>query len=343
MDLCGRFFEKKIINVKDGNIRKMAKVTSIVKSNISFDDVKAWYDEHMSPDVIDFDDQDVYKYVYHDARWAGIFQLTSAGAQRLFKKAQPTNIIDIATLTSIYRPGPLAANVDKLYLEAKKGKDYEWPDPRIGQILKKTKGMIIFQEQVMELAEKCAGFPKEECDQVRRAIMKRSISGGEAAKKKAQETRDSFVEGCIANDYDRHVANDLYDKILYFAGYGFNKCFTSKTKILTTDKLGISQVVKSIKDISENDFVFTRDEATQCIVPVKVKQLYDNGDNEIVKVNLTTGESFECTLNHKFRTIETGEMLPLWQIQEQNLSIVVETAIGNLNLKNHSKNMKKSV
>jgi len=82
---------------------------------------------------------------------------------------------------------------------------------------------IIFQEQVMELAEKVAGFPKEKCDEVRRAIMKRSISGGEAAKKAAQETRDGFVKGCIANGYAESVANNLYDKILFFAGYGFNK------------------------------------------------------------------------------------------------------------------------
>lgn len=82
---------------------------------------------------------------------------------------------------------------------------------------------IIFQEQVMELAEKVAGFPKDKCDEVRRAIMKRSISGGEAAKKAAQETRDSFVQGCIKNGYTDNVANNLYDKILYFAGYGFNK------------------------------------------------------------------------------------------------------------------------
>lgn len=188
-----------------------------------FADVKKWYEENLSPDVIDFSDQKVYEYVYHDARWAGIFQLTSQGAQRLFVKGKPRNIIDIATLTSIYRPGPLAANVDKLYIKARNGENYVWGDPRIGEILTKTNGLIIFQEQVMELAEKCAGFPKAQCDEVRRAIMKRSISGGEAAKKAAQETRDGFVKGCISNGYTAEVANDLYDKILFFAGYGFNK------------------------------------------------------------------------------------------------------------------------
>lgn len=198
-------------------------LTKTLKRKPTFAEVKEWYELNMSPDVIDFDDQKVYEYVYHDARWAGIFQLTSQGAQRLFKKAKPRSIIDIATLTSIYRPGPLAANVDKLYLEAREGKELEWGDKRINEILAKTKTCIIFQEQVMELAEKCAGFPKAQCDEVRRAIMKRSISGGEAAKKAAQETRDGFVKGCVSNGYTEAVANNLYDKILYFAGYGFNK------------------------------------------------------------------------------------------------------------------------
>ena len=216
-DLLGletmRLIERTIelILIKEGN----AKPT--------FDDIKSWYERFLAPDVIDFSDPKAYE-VYEKARWAGIFQLTSQGAQRLFVKAKPKSIIDIATLTSIYRPGPLAANVDKLYLEAKNdGKELEWGDHRINDILKKTYSCIIFQEQVMELAEKVAGFPKDKCDEVRRAIMKRSISGGEAAKKAAQETRDGFVQGCVKNGYTEQVANNLYDKILYFAGYGFNK------------------------------------------------------------------------------------------------------------------------
>lgn len=304
----------------------MAKVMSVNKSSVQFEDVKAWYDAHMAPDVIDFEDQSVYEYVYHEARWAGIFQLTSTGAQRLFKNAKPTNIIDIATLTSIYRPGPLAANVDKLYLEAKHGKDYEWPDPRIGQILKKTKGMIIFQEQVMELAEKCAGFPKDECDQVRRAIMKRSISGGEAAKKKAQETRDSFVEGCIKNGYERRVADDLYDKILYFAGYGFNKSlyFLEPLNIYNSD--GSIKATMPIKDARPGMLVRSRDEKSNEDVFVEIIAKHNHGVLDLVEVELTSGEKVRCTWDHKFRTKETGEMLPLWEINEKGLSIVISAA-----------------
>jgi len=80
----------------------------------------------------------VYEYVYHEGRFAGIFQLTSQGAQRLFKAAKPKSIVDIAVLTSIYRPGPLAAKVDKLYLDARQGKKYEWGHPLFEKVLGAT-------------------------------------------------------------------------------------------------------------------------------------------------------------------------------------------------------------
>lgn len=82
---------------------------------------------------------------------------------------------------------------------------------------------IIFQEQVIELAHKIGGFPLDECDKVRKAIMKRSISGGDEAKKKAQELKEKFIKGAVAKGIPEEIADNLYEKILYFAGYGFNK------------------------------------------------------------------------------------------------------------------------
>lgn len=186
---------------------------------------------------------------------------------------------------------------------------------------------IIFQEQVMELAEKVAGFPKEQCDEVRRAIMKRSISGGEAAKKAAQETREGFVKGCVKNGYTETVANNLYDKILYFAGYGFNKCFTAKEKV-AVQREGTNEVLGvEIQHIKPGDRVLSRDESTGQTIFIAVKHLHNNGYNEVIRLELTSGEVVECTLNHKFRTVETGEMLPLWAIREKGLSIVVNDAV----------------
>lgn len=189
----------------------------------TFKNVREWYDKHLHPDVNDYDDQKVYEYVYHEGRFAGVFQLTSGGAQKLFVAAKPRSIVDIAVLTSIYRPGPLAANVDKLYLKARKGEKYEWGHPLFEKVLGKTDNLLIFQESVMDLAEHVGGFPKDQCDNVRRAIMKRDLSKGDAAKAEAKRLEDDFVAGAVKNGVEEVTARKAYQNILWFAGYGFNR------------------------------------------------------------------------------------------------------------------------
>lgn len=116
----------------------MAKVESITKVKASFPDIREWYENTLHPDVNDYDDPDVYKYVYEEGRFPAVFQCTGKGAQRLFMKAKPTSINDIAVLTSIYRPGPLAAKVDDIYLKAKEGKKFDWGHPIFEKVLGKT-------------------------------------------------------------------------------------------------------------------------------------------------------------------------------------------------------------
>jgi len=191
---------------------------------------------------------------------------------------------------------------------------------------------LIFQESVMELAEKIAGFPKDKCDEVRRAIMKRSISGGEAAKKTAQNIRDSFVKGCLGNGYTEKVANNLYDKILYFAGYAFNKSlyFLQPVNVYFSD--GRIKSTKQLQDVEPGELLKSRDEATGNDIMVPVVAKHDHDVLDLVEVELTTGEKVKCTWNHKFRTQETREMLPLWLIHERGLSIVVNDAIASSNM-----------
>lgn len=192
--------------------------------NPTFKQVYEWFDNNMNPKVLDMDDQHVYKHVYADGRWAGIFQLAGRGAQNLFKKAKPKSIIDIATLTSIYRPGPLTAKVDKLYINAKSNPDdIDYGHPLIKEVLEETYGLIVFQEQIMRLCSVVAGFPEEETDTVRRSIMKRKASEAAESLAKARAIKEQFVAGSVKNGVDRQLADDLYEKILFFAGYGFNK------------------------------------------------------------------------------------------------------------------------
>jgi DNA polymerase-3 subunit alpha len=191
--------------------------------NPTFKQIRDWFEKHMDPKNIDLNDQKVYEYVYHEGRFPGVFQLANAGAQRLFTKAKPRSIIDIATLTSIYRPGPLAANVDKLYIDAKNNPDkIDYKHPLIKKVLESTAGCIIFQEQTMRLCSVVAGFPDAETDTIRRNIMKRTAAKKEAGDAEALRAKTEFVSGAVKNGVPESVAGELYDKILFFSGYGFN-------------------------------------------------------------------------------------------------------------------------
>lgn len=190
----------------------------------TFDDIKAWYNKNLHPDVINLNDKKVYDHVYGDGNFAATFQCTERGAQNFFKKSKPENIIEIATLTSIYRPGPLNAKVDKIYLDAKQNPEsIEYDHDLIKSVLHETHGAIVFQESIMNLAHVVAGFTLAECDKLRKAILKRSASGMSKAKQEAIRLEKLFIEGAQKNGLTEQQAIELFEKIAFFAGYGFNK------------------------------------------------------------------------------------------------------------------------
>ena len=189
--------------------------------NPTFAEIKEWYQKNMDPKVMDLNDQKVYEHVYHEGRWAGVFQCTQAGAQKLFKRAKPQSIMDLATLTSIYRPGPLSAKVDNIYVRAKRNPEsVDYGHPLIKEVLEPSYGCIVFQEQAMALCHVVAGIPKLELNKIRKMMKPGGSSGDNVEKAKA--LKDRFINGAIENGVDRSIAEDLYEKILFFAGYGFN-------------------------------------------------------------------------------------------------------------------------
>ena len=114
--------------------------------NPTFADIKSYYDTHLHPDVIDLHDQEVYKNIFHDGQFIGIFQFTEAGAQRLVQKVKPKSIIDISAVTSIYRPGPLSAGVDRQFVKAKRRPDQvDYLNDTVREITEETYGFLIFQ------------------------------------------------------------------------------------------------------------------------------------------------------------------------------------------------------
>tara|TARA_R100000081_G_scaffold13952_1_gene5643 strand:+ start:3706 stop:7137 length:3432 start_codon:yes stop_codon:yes gene_type:complete len=190
--------------------------------NPTFEQVRAFYDEHLHPDKIDLDNEEVWKNVFHAGKWAGIFQFTEAGAQSFCKNAKPDNITDLASITSIYRPGPLSAGVDKMFIGAKQAPDeVEYLNETTREVTEETYGFLIFQEQIAMLAHKLGkDLSLDEGNKLRKLLTKKGTGAAAAEKDKIF---DKFHKGCLEKGIASHEARELWNKFEYFSGYGFNK------------------------------------------------------------------------------------------------------------------------
>jgi DNA polymerase-3 subunit alpha len=198
----------------------------------TFDDVRAYYDEYLHPDKIDLKDSKVYKNIFHKGKWGGIFQFTESGAQNFCKKAKPKNIIDISAITSIYRPGPLGANVDKKYVKAKENpRGISYINKQVKDATRETYGFLIFQEQIASLAHQLGeGISLDEGNLLRKLLTKKGTGKGAQEKEKI---RKKFVKGCLNKKMTESEASTLWDNFEYFSGYGFNKSHAVSYSILS--------------------------------------------------------------------------------------------------------------
>lgn len=146
---------------------------------------------------------------------ACIFQFESAGMQRVLKDAKPNSIEDLVALNALYRPGPMAY-IPK-FIDSKNGRTaIEYFHPDLEEILKTTYGVIVYQEQVMKVAQTIAGYSMGNADLLRRAMGKKKAEVMELEKK-------NFIEGAEKRGYSKKIAEGIFEMLLPFAGYGFNK------------------------------------------------------------------------------------------------------------------------
>jgi len=205
----------------EGAIRHILK-RHYGKENPSFEDVKKYYKEFLHPDQIDLDDQQVYKNIFHKGKWGGIFQFTEGGAQNFCVQAKPTNLIDLAAITSIYRPGPLGANVHNNYIEAKKQPQLiKYVHDIVREVTEKTHGFLIFQEQIALLAHQLGKDISLDEGNLLRKVLTKKGTGKEAKVKRDLFTK--FITGCTEKGLTKQEARRLWETFEYFSGYGFNK------------------------------------------------------------------------------------------------------------------------
>lgn len=175
-----------------------------------------------SIDTIDYNDAKVYEMI-GQGKTEGVFQLESAGMKSFMKELKPTNLEDVIAGISLYRPGPM--DFIPKYIKGKQNQDsIQYTCPELEEILAPTYGCIVYQEQVMQIVRDLAGYSLGRSDLLRRAMSKKK---GEEMKRERQiflyGDEASGIPGCVKNGIDEQVANKIYDEMLDFANYAFNK------------------------------------------------------------------------------------------------------------------------
>lgn len=244
-------------------LRNLTVINAAVE-NINLRRVKEGKDVLVLEDL-PLDDKKAYK-LLQDAKTTAVFQLESMGMKKYLAKLQPTNIEDVIAMCALYRPGPLDAGMVDMYIDRKHGREEVIYDhPNLEPILENTNGVIVYQEQVMQISQVMAGYSLGGADMLRRAMGKKKPE--EMAKQ-----RDIFITGSTSQGIDEVTSGGVFDLMEKFAGYGFNRSHSAAygvlayqtaylkqyypaefmAAVLTSDMNNTDNVVFFINDCREN-------------------------------------------------------------------------------------------
>jgi DNA polymerase-3 subunit alpha len=175
---------------------------------------------------IPLDNQETYEKVFHKGLTSGVFQFESHGMRDVLRRYQPNSIEDLTALNALYRPGPIQGGMIDDFIERKHGRrKIEYELPELKDILAETLGVIVYQEQVMQIANRLAGYSLGEADLLRRAM------GKKKAEEMAQQ-RERFVKGAAQRNFPAKKIEKIFDLMAQFAGYGFNKSHSAAYALL---------------------------------------------------------------------------------------------------------------
>jgi DNA polymerase-3 subunit alpha len=238
------------------------------------------------------DDLPTYK-LLAQAQTMGIFQIESSGMRDLLKKLEPERFEDLIALLALYRPGPIGSGMLDDFMKRKHGQaPIKYEHPLLEPILKETYGIMVYQEQIMQIASSLAGFSLAQADILRKAM-------GKKIPAVMEKQRANFISGCTKNGIKEGLASKIFDLIDYFSGYGFNKCVVGSTKI--TDASTGSKI--SIKELFDNkeEVKYTLSCGNDLkIVKSKIKNIFSNGIKPVYKLKTGLGREIIATSNHPF-------------------------------------------
>jgi DNA polymerase III subunit alpha len=237
----------------------------------------------------------------------GIFQLESDGMKQIVRELKPSGIEDISSILALYRPGPLDAGLIPKFIARKHGKEaIKYDTQMLEPILNETYGVLVYQEQIMKMAQDLAGYSLGQADLLRRAMGKKKTD-------EMKKYRETFVDGSAKNGVSQEIADDLFDQMVLFAEY----CLDYNTEILTVEygSIAIGKIVKekiecTIYTVDKNGFIYTQ----------PIAQWHDRGQQEVFKYVLEDGSIVCATKDHKMMTID-DRMLPIEEIFTQGLEL----------------------
>jgi DNA polymerase-3 subunit alpha len=179
----------------------------------------------MTPEDIPLDDSETYEMLSTGCT-VGVFQLESSGMRDLIRKMKPERIEDIIAVNALFRPGPLGSGMVEDFVKRKHGRQkVSYLHPRLADVLSETYGVIVYQEQVMQIASVLAGFSMSQADVLLNAMRKKIVE-------QMDLQREDFVRGCVAHGVGEKTARAVFDQMAHFAGYGFNKAHSASYAIL---------------------------------------------------------------------------------------------------------------
>ena len=181
--------------------------------------------EYANFSIEQIDEQDAATFkMLGEGKSAAVFQFESQGMQNILKRAKPDKIEDLIALNALYRPGPMAY-IDQ-FIESKfDASKIQYPDPCLEDILSETYGVIVYQEQVMQVAQRIGGYSLGQADLLRRAM-------GKKKKEVMEKEKTRFIEGAVKNNFKEKDADRIFEILIPFAGYGFNKSHAAAYSVL---------------------------------------------------------------------------------------------------------------